>query len=1542
MFRNSLILIAPLLLAASFSFAAAPIPSFWGNTQYSQTIVLNQWTDINIGVINRGGTSPEGGISVSFPDFTASGDTSYIQDNGSDIIPSFHAKGQQIYNSSCTQFSAAYLLSELVDNSWEENEYHSLKIRVKPNKDAFTFYVRSAMLESGCTWHNEYPDEDVGWVTTDQQGWSVRAYTIRTEIGGSIDSAGPSDFTGFPSRTVTITVSNTGSDRKQLILKCASLPSGWSVDQSSRSASVSHNETYNFTFSVTSPSSESSGTIEWVLYYDDDPDVLLDTKDQSVTKTYSPGGSIYDAGPSNFTGYQTRTVTVNVNNSGGSGDLVVEAASWPSGWDVSPSSKLIYMQYNTSTGFTFDVTSPEQDSTGTIVWHLHSGSISGTQLHSYNQNVTKTIPETVSQPTTPIIIGSAPYRAGDTITFETGGSVDNKEYPVEYKFYWNDGTDTGWGTGQVSRSWLRPSTYYVYAQARSQNNPDITSPYSETLAVIIQDSQPLNGEPPNVHRPALVDPGSHLEVFNGTRFQDVDSATRCFVYDGIDMGRTGQNAFDFTKKTIVLIHGWRPNNINPDGTVIDANLTDWVRWSCVADDGTIQCLGHRSWLTTGPGAHNLNIIAWNWAKNASTGPWAAYDSGSNELSVELNVPYDKVQSEASKLAETLKNVFSQHQHQDIHLVGSSLGAGVGVETAEIILKDSSNVAIDQVTMFDAPAWVNKKWESDLVTAACLLLNLNLQSVNLRFSTHYQGLSLEQTVSTLSQYGVWVDNYRSQFGTTYSGIFNIDFDYGSYPSGSIIENHSFPIDWYFPTYGTLTGTIELDTGEISKDVGAAWSKVINTVDAEQSIVDMRNVLTYGPDVEKKNGRTFVLDGSSDPYSLIPNPDEEKNDKSYTTITDISFSNALPDRQTWRKSGDVYFENGRAIMWTGSPVYLYQDITFEPPVKSMSFLFKMNAPLSGDKFCLFFKDELLWVFDGAAFPDDAGFITSGPIPLTKFAGQTGQLVFVYDSQQEGKTCEIARLETSSEAIESGYKLIMKIPDDPVQYFESPTRVTIDGAGNVYVTDSGNNRIQKFTSDGIFITAWGNEGSGNGQFEWPCGVAVDDAGNVYVADSGNNRIQKFTSDGVFITAWGNRGSGNGQLLEPFGVVVDDAGNVYVADTDNHRIQKFTSDGVFIKAWGNEGSGNGQFEWPCGVAVDDAGNVYVVDTGNARIQKFTSDGVFITAWGNRGSGNGQFLEAFDVIVDDAGNVYVADSDNNHIQKFTSEGVFIKAWGNEGSGNGQFEWPCGVAVDDAGNVYVADSGNNRIQKFTSDGVFIKAWGNEGSGNGQFYLPYGVAVDIAGNVYVADSGNNRIQKFTSDGVFIKAWGNEGSGNGQFEWPRGVAVDITGNVYVADYGNSRIQKFTSDGVFIKAWGNEGSGNGQFEWPRGVAVDIAGNVYVVDTGNYRIQKFTSDGVFIKAWGIYGSGNGQFYLPYGISVDGAGNVYVADSGNCSIQVFTPVGNDFNGDGQIGLYELDQIASHWQWTGKPGSIREDLVPDGIVDFADFSVFAQHWLEGV
>ena len=540
-----------------------------------------------------------------------------------------------------------------------------------------------------------------------------------------------------------------------------------------------------------------------------------------------------------------------------------------------------------------------------------------------------------------------------------------------------------------------------------------------------------------------------------------------------------------------------------------------------------------------------------------------------------------------------------------------------------------------------------------------------------------------------------------------------------------------------------------------------------------------------------------------------------------------------------------------------------------------------------------------------------------------------------------------------------------------FLNPGSAAVDGAGNLYVADSGNSTIRRITPEGVVTTfagILGSTGSADGtgssaRFNGPQGVAVDGAGNVYVADTGNNTIRKITPAGSVTTLVGKAAG----LKGPQGVAVDGAGNVYVADWGNDVVRKITPAGV-VGTLAGDGSGwadgvgvHAQFNGPGGVAVDSAGNLYVADTGNDTIRRISASAVVTTLAGkpptfiqNPGEGmsgiqyyygstdgtgtDSRFNGPHGVAVDASGNVYVADSSNNTIRKITPAGVVTTLAGSPPSppttakgssvflfspgssygstdgtgGAARFAAPLGLAVDSAGKVYVADTDNDTIRTITSAGSVATLAGiaiqgaNDGAGGAaQFYYPIGAAVDYAGNVYIADACNHTIRKIAPTGAVTTLAGSPGkagSADGEgstalFNYPEGVAVDGTGNVYVADTHNDTIRKVTPAGVVTTlagSPGNAGSADGtgsaaQFFYPFGVAVDGSGNVYVGDYYNTEIRKITPAGVVTTLAGsppISGGSNTlpQFDAVRGVAVDSSGNVYVAAV--FAIQKVTPAG--------------------------------------------------------
>ena len=276
----------------------------------------------------------------------------------------------------------------------------------------------------------------------------------------------------------------------------------------------------------------------------------------------------------------------------------------------------------------------------------------------------------------------------------------------------------------------------------------------------------------------------------------------------------------------------------------------------------------------------------------------------------------------------------------------------------------------------------------------------------------------------------------------------------------------------------------------------------------------------------------------------------------------------------------------------------------------------------------------------------------------------------------------------------------------------------------------------------------GSKPGQFLHPRNVAVDTEGNIYVVDSGNHRVQKFSPDGQFVLQWGSFGTAPGQFNEPWGIAVDEKGYVYVADTWNHRIQKFDPQGNLLASWGYFVNTEGKLEQPGGfwgpraIVIDHEGNLYVADTGNKRIQKFSPDGFFLGQWGGFGTVEGFFDEPVGIALDAEGNIYVADTWNRRIQKFSQGFNFIKQWRIYGWESPSVINKPYLAVSPYGILFATDPEFHRILAFDLEGNFLFSMGRYG----QLNLPTGLAVDKEGNLYVADSGSCRILKFAENSL----------------------------------------------------------------------------------------------------------------------------------------------------------------------------------------------------
>jgi predicted membrane-bound mannosyltransferase/sugar lactone lactonase YvrE len=274
--------------------------------------------------------------------------------------------------------------------------------------------------------------------------------------------------------------------------------------------------------------------------------------------------------------------------------------------------------------------------------------------------------------------------------------------------------------------------------------------------------------------------------------------------------------------------------------------------------------------------------------------------------------------------------------------------------------------------------------------------------------------------------------------------------------------------------------------------------------------------------------------------------------------------------------------------------------------------------------------------------------------------------------------------------------------------PRNLEIAQDGSLYLLDTGNHRVLHLTPGGDLLNSWGSYGSQEsgegalpGAFNEPWGIAISPEGDIYVADTWNHRIQKFTAEGEYLLSWGHFGQREtpDAFWGPRDVAVDDQGHVYVSDTGNKRIVVFDTEGQFITEFGDVGYADGQFDEPSGLALDGEGNLYVADTWNQRIQVFSPDGsgiaqVFSHKWDVEGW-YGQSLDNKPYLsVSSDGFVYTSDPEQSRIIVYNTIGEVVALWITEGQEQTDLFFPTGLAGDPEGGIWITDTKNNRLQYF--------------------------------------------------------------------------------------------------------------------------------------------------------------------------------------------------------------------------------------------------------
>lgn len=330
---------------------------------------------------------------------------------------------------------------------------------------------------------------------------------------------------------------------------------------------------------------------------------------------------------------------------------------------------------------------------------------------------------------------------------------------------------------------------------------------------------------------------------------------------------------------------------------------------------------------------------------------------------------------------------------------------------------------------------------------------------------------------------------------------------------------------------------------------------------------------------------------------------------------------------------------------------------------------------------------------------------------------------------------------------------------------------------------------------VYKFGIEGSNDGEFQTVGGYDIDSSGNIYITDKGNNRIQKFDPSGNFISKYGSDGTDDGEFSSPTSLLIDSNNNIFVIDSENNRVQKFDSSFNFITKFSTTYN---NISTTAFLKNDTFNNIYIIDSSWRRIEKYDQNGNLITKY-TKYNCDVEWVDIADVVISPSGNMYVADYSGSCIHIYDSSGDQISKFGSIGENDGQFNAPQGITIDKTGNVYVADTVNRTIQKFDASGNFLGIFKKNNPNytyftwiDGDFESPIFITIDSNNYVYISDSSFDKIQKFDLSGNYITSISRSGTDDEEIRYGKDIKVDSFGNVYLFDYDSSKksIQKWSN--------------------------------------------------------------------------------------------------------------------------------------------------------
>lgn len=463
--------------------------------------------------------------------------------------------------------------------------------------------------------------------------------------------------------------------------------------------------------------------------------------------------------------------------------------------------------------------------------------------------------------------------------------------------------------------------------------------------------------------------------------------------------------------------------------------------------------------------------------------------------------------------------------------------------------------------------------------------------------------------------------------------------------------------------------------------------------------------------------------------------------------------------------------------------------------------------------------------------------------------------------------------------------------------PTGIDLDGGGNVFVTDTGNNQVAEFAADGTPVTVFGQ-----GLLSGPEGIICGPRG-IHVGDTGNHRLATFTRpfndpDNLHLTFSADLGpigepyeiKKSPEVIAPNYARPDPPDYFMIADPMNNQIVQ-TDPGCDI--WGiykGDDIGGDAFDQPM-VSVAPDWTIFVPDTLGSKFQKFKVCAATATPTASpTSSPTGTATETPTITsTNTATNTATDTATSTGTSTPTTTPTDTATWtitmtftpdlnspaclrylGKFTSPNSTFI--NGSATDSNGLLYLCQ---NDVVVLDQSGVLRSEFGSA-------YLqhPVGIAVvggGISGSVYVVDDSLNQVHIFNLQGTHTGQFSTLPNSTQLFN-PTGIALDQSGNLYVADSGDGQVAVFSSTGTPLSVMGV-----GTLDFPEGIAVDNSGNVYVGDSGAGRIFKFPTGGGAPTAF----NGNGVMGEPYEMKVDLNGNLWVADAENGLLLAFDPNGN-------------------------------------------------------